>query len=154
MKKEMNNKGFSLVELIIVIAIMAVLMGVLAPQLIGKIEESKIQSDRSAVAEVANAIKIAMAKEAVFDEVDTGTTVKVGKGTVTVSLAGGASTTALKDALDEAIPDGVKFSSKKFGGSQGEVTIDITIDGTTFSLSTTDAAKMTDADPAPAKYNF
>ena len=31
MKKEMNNKGFSLVELIIVVAIMAVLIGVLAP---------------------------------------------------------------------------------------------------------------------------
>ena len=30
--KKMNNKGFSLVELIIVIAIMAVLIVVLAPQ--------------------------------------------------------------------------------------------------------------------------
>ncbi|MBR3517707.1 MAG: prepilin-type N-terminal cleavage/methylation domain-containing protein, partial [Lachnospiraceae bacterium] len=29
-----NNKGFSLVELIIVIAIMAILVGVMAPQLI------------------------------------------------------------------------------------------------------------------------
>jgi len=32
-KKQKNNKGFSLVELIVVIAIMAVLVGVLAPQL-------------------------------------------------------------------------------------------------------------------------
>ena len=31
-EKKINNKGFSLVELIIVIAIMAVLVGVLAPQ--------------------------------------------------------------------------------------------------------------------------
>ena len=31
MKKKMNNKGFSLVELIVVIAMMAVLIGVLAP---------------------------------------------------------------------------------------------------------------------------
>ncbi|HAL02696.1 MAG TPA: hypothetical protein DCP07_05005, partial [Lachnospiraceae bacterium] len=34
-----NNKGFSLVELIIVIAIMAILVGVMAPQLIKYIEK-------------------------------------------------------------------------------------------------------------------
>ena len=33
-QKNLTNKGFSLVELIIVIAIMAVLVGVLAPQYI------------------------------------------------------------------------------------------------------------------------
>ena len=40
-----NNKGFSLVELIIVIAIMAILVGVMAPQLIKYIEKSKVSSD-------------------------------------------------------------------------------------------------------------
>ncbi len=41
----MKNKGFSLVELIIVIAIMAILVGVMAPQLIKYIEKSKVSSD-------------------------------------------------------------------------------------------------------------
>lgn len=40
-----SNKGFSLVELIIVIAIMAILVGVMAPQLIKYIEKTKVSSD-------------------------------------------------------------------------------------------------------------
>ena len=43
MKK--NNKGFSLVELIIVIAIMAIIVGIAAPQLIKYIEKSKVTAD-------------------------------------------------------------------------------------------------------------
>ena len=45
MKKKKNNKGFSLVELIVVIAIMAVLVGVLAPQFMGYVEKSREATD-------------------------------------------------------------------------------------------------------------
>ena len=41
----MNNKGFSLVELIIVIAIMAVLVGVLAPQFLRYVERGRQSKD-------------------------------------------------------------------------------------------------------------
>ena len=40
-QKSLTNKGFSLVELIIVIAIMAVLVGVLAPQFLKYVEQSR-----------------------------------------------------------------------------------------------------------------
>lgn len=40
-----NNKGFSLVELIVVIAIMAVLVGVLAPLFIRYVEKSRQSTD-------------------------------------------------------------------------------------------------------------
>jgi type IV pilus assembly protein PilA len=45
--KKMNNKGFSLIELIIVIAIMAVLVAVIAPNLTGYIGKSKENADKS-----------------------------------------------------------------------------------------------------------
>ena len=54
-----NNKGFSLVELIIVIAIMAVLVGVLAPTYMQYVEKSKKSNDVSTVDTIVNAIEIA-----------------------------------------------------------------------------------------------
>ena len=57
MNKKFNNKGFSLVELIIVIAIMAILVGVLAPQFIKYIESSRQSTDISAASEYKSAVE-------------------------------------------------------------------------------------------------
>ena len=59
---------FSLVELIVVIAIMAVMTSVLAPALLKYVEESRAQKDNSAMNEVTHAIKLALANEDVYDE--------------------------------------------------------------------------------------
>lgn len=61
MKKEMNNKGFSLVELIIVIAIMAVLVGILAPQYLKYVNNSKVSTDVTNAQEMATAFNTAIA---------------------------------------------------------------------------------------------
>ncbi len=82
--KKMNNKGFSLVELIVVIAIMAVLIGVLAPQFLRYVEKSRLQKDNQAISEIATATKTAMGNEKVYDSVT---------GTVTVGTGGGSSKT-------------------------------------------------------------
>lgn len=56
-KEKMNNKGFSLVELIIVIAIMVILVGVLAPVYTRYVESTRKSADVDAVASIANAME-------------------------------------------------------------------------------------------------
>lgn len=58
MRKIKNQKGFSLVELIIVIAIMAILSAVIAPQLFRYIERSKIAVDQYNVGMLNNLTEI------------------------------------------------------------------------------------------------
>lgn len=60
-----NNKGFSLVELIIVIAIMAILVGVMAPQLIKYIEKTNVSSDT----QLCDTVKTAVTTAAMDPEV-------------------------------------------------------------------------------------
>lgn len=57
-EKKLNNKGFSLVELIIVIAIMAVLIGVLAPQYLKYVEKSRESADIDAISTMVSAVEI------------------------------------------------------------------------------------------------
>ena len=54
----MKNKGFSLVELIVVIAIMAILVGVAVPVYTSYIEKSQISKDKQTVSEVAHALQV------------------------------------------------------------------------------------------------
>ena len=56
--KKLNNKGFSLVELIIVVAIMAVLVGVLAPQYLKYVERSRVSTDRDNVEAIVSALQV------------------------------------------------------------------------------------------------
>lgn len=56
-QKSLTNKGFSLVELIIVIAIMAVLVGVLAPQFLKYVERSRKSTDVQNVASIVTALQ-------------------------------------------------------------------------------------------------
>ncbi|MCM1159086.1 MAG: type II secretion system GspH family protein [Bacteroidales bacterium] len=62
-----KNKGFSMVELIIVIAIMAILAGFLAPSLIKYINKSRISTDMQAGRELATAISSVVADDGVRD---------------------------------------------------------------------------------------
>ena len=67
MKK--TNKGFSLVELIIVIAIMAILAAALAPALIRYIDKSRKSSDLSNAGILQSAAQSAAADETAYTEI-------------------------------------------------------------------------------------
>ena len=62
-KAKMNNKGFSLVELIIVVAIMAILAGVMIPQFVKYLGNSKKSADLSQAESIANAVSSLYAED-------------------------------------------------------------------------------------------
>ncbi|MBE5884213.1 MAG: type II secretion system protein [Lachnospiraceae bacterium] len=61
MKGTPDNRGFSLIELIIVIAIMAVLIGVLAPQYLKFATNARVATDVTNAQEIAKVIDAAIA---------------------------------------------------------------------------------------------
>lgn len=126
--KKMNNKGFSLVELIIVIAIMAVLMGVLAPSLLKYVEDSRKQTDETAMAEVENAAKIALSVEEIYKKAPTSFKVTI-KDESTVA----ADFDEMTNELKKTIPDAIDFTSKTYDGSTQTVEFSYTSATGTFT---------------------
>lgn len=82
-----KDKGFSLVELIIVIAIMAILVGVVASQVLPYIEKSRKAKDLEALNNVSSdmvtAMTDAMASGATIDDFDITVTAAAGGGSAT-----------------------------------------------------------------------
>lgn len=68
-----NNKGFSLVELIVVIAIMAILVGLLAPNLMKQLEKAKVSSDLEVLTTICTAIEYSIYDKEVMDDPDSQT---------------------------------------------------------------------------------
>lgn len=73
--KKTNNKGFSLVELIIVIAIMAILAGAIAPALIKYIDKSRKSNDVSSAKTIKTAVETALGTESVYETLTASTSV-------------------------------------------------------------------------------
>ncbi len=67
-----DNRGFSLVELIVVVLIMAIVAVALAPQVMKWVENSRIASDLQTQGELENACKLAMADDEAFSVVANG----------------------------------------------------------------------------------
>ncbi len=114
--KKLNNKGFSLVELIIVIAIMVILVAVLAPQFTKWVERSRVSTDIQSASELATAIEVALAEGKTLTS-GTVADADCGSGKTFDSLA--------KAPVTKATINGGKGQSFSYTVSDGVITITV-----------------------------
>lgn len=85
--RKKDNKGFTLVELVIVIAILAILVGLLAPQYTKYVEKSRKSADVNNMDELIKAVEVY--------EIDNASKTAISEKEVTINMSKTAETTAL-----------------------------------------------------------
>lgn len=128
-KKKLNNKGFSLVELIIVIAIMAVLIGVLAPQYLKYVEKSRRSSDATTAEQIVSAMNILASDPSVSLDLSTDYSAEWDATNKKIVFSTGLTTlTAFTDTID--ITKTYKYQSSLFINDTNKVRIELNYDST------------------------
>lgn len=114
-RKKKDNKGFTLVELVIVVAILAILVGILAPQYTKYVEKSRQSADVSNLENIVKGFKVAAA-DTDYNIIPNGTTsavftIKMEASGTTITAKGTNDTNLYwQDAIKEYT--GYDFSSK------------------------------------------
>ena len=134
MKKLMNkirksNKGFTLVELIIVVAIIAILTVAVAPQYLKYVEKSREASDLNAIKEVISTMSVVVA--------DPANTISDGSLTMSVNASGVLTLTEGSPSTGVAALTTGMVSMPKIQSTDGKalsITVTIAKDGAGVSI--------------------
>ncbi|MEL4106314.1 prepilin-type N-terminal cleavage/methylation domain-containing protein [Oscillospiraceae bacterium WX1] len=100
-RRALGNKGFSLVELIIVIAIMAVLVAILAPQYLKYVEKSRVSADNTFADSLLSTTRVILSDDDFSATIDENFVVTWTNGSVAVT---GNDNAAVAAALASALP--------------------------------------------------
>ena len=139
-----DNKGFSLIELIVVIAIMAILVGAIAPQVTKYIQRARESADIQAAGTLYTAMTVTLA-----DPLITPPTLPVAAGTAWSAVGNDAFKAAVIETLGvaDAAAYNNTFKSNKYKGkvptvavaANGGVTITIAGEGANLTVDGTGA---------------
>lgn len=112
-----NNKGFSLVELIIVISIMAVLLGVITPALIRYLQKSRIIRDERNLDIVRESIETVLSNEDFYEDLADSSVVINEDGTIAINntkISSEEKTKVTKELTDVLNNNKIEMSSFRY----------------------------------------
>ena len=113
--KKKNQKGFTLIELIVVIAILGILAAIVAPRLMGFQEKARERADETMAATIANAGIIHIAELDTFSGIGTGLTY----ATADDFLGAIAADNLIDTTLNSAAGVNGEITSQKYVGGFG-----------------------------------
>ena len=128
--KKLNNKGFSLVELIIVIAIMAILVGVVGTQVIPYLENSRKAKDQQVLSAWNTAAMSAYSNAAAKIDATKTYTIVISDGAgLNVSGDSGDGDTSIKNYFVEltGVSDTAAYDFSKMESKAGKAIKNVTI---------------------------
>ena len=147
--RKKDNKGFTLVELVIVVAILAILVGLLAPQYTKYVERSRKAADASNLDSLVTAVKVATADQTYSGMIPASTPVNV-----VITMDKDAGTTVTYDGTsisDDSASDGAKALADAFSEYAGNEWSKTTLKSKAWSI--TSGQKKLTAISATCKIN-